>query len=244
MTPGRGRGGRTKRLPPIFRKENYYVGIELNADAANRLMAVQREIAAVCESESIQISWVPAAMLRVTLFHLGLHHQAVMQAVESAGTDVLGSMRPFSVDLSIGGEALRPSAAEPEFLWVDVSAMGDQLTAVSEALLGMLNELGFEPGEGSHPPHITLGVFCANDPVPESVCELLKRYQTDVLCSTTVRELAIFSASWPQTGPKMAVHRWIRMAGHNPSAPGHAWPGGTNHSPEPVIRKTASSQEQ
>lgn len=95
---------------------------------------------------------VPPAQMHITLRFLGNASQEMIRPLRNALTEV----REELFEVAIHGTGFFPFEGNPRVLWADVGKV-PPLIRVQKRVEDICVDTGFEPGEQSFVPHITLG---------------------------------------------------------------------------------------
>jgi RNA 2',3'-cyclic 3'-phosphodiesterase len=151
----------------------------------------------------VDVKWVDAENLHVTLLFLGEVDERTIPAVCKAVAGVCAEREPFA--LSVEKVGCFGSPRRPRTLWAGIGEGAEELKALHDALEPPLLELGcYRHEERQFTPHITLGRAKSADP-DDTLPAALKKYATWNAGEVEVREVLVMSSELTRTGPIYCV---------------------------------------
>ena len=151
------------------------------------------------------VKWVAPERMHLTLRFLGDTPVERMDEL-SAGLDrVAAQHKPFTLTLDKLG--CFPHERKPRVIWAGVRGDVAQACALRASLDEMLQTLGWEPGEKSFQPHLTLGR------VKEQRASIDLPWGREVAgARTTVHEVTLFESVLRREGPLYIARHRSRLA--------------------------------
>lgn len=131
-----------------------FVAVDLSVAVVERIVASQRELAS--RLGDVDVRWVAAPNIHVTLKFLGDVEEAVVPILAEALGALARPLFPFEIRCCrLGGF---PDLAQPRILWAGLDGKGAEVMGLLQQTVERdLAELGF-PREGrEYRPHITIG---------------------------------------------------------------------------------------
>jgi 2'-5' RNA ligase len=128
-----------------------FVAARLPAGLAASVAAVQREL----DRRLVDVKWVEPENLHLTLRFFGELEAAEIERVGEAVTEVTRAATPFTARME--GIGTFPGRGRPRVIWAGMSAGGERLVAMAEALEGAFIRAGLGRCDRPFTPHLTLG---------------------------------------------------------------------------------------
>ncbi len=114
-----------------------------------------RQVQARLQSSGMNIRWVAANKIHLTLKFLGQIDPSRVPGVATTMDAVAGSIPPFL--LGAGGPGMFPNHRRARVLWVGLDGNIERLMAIQAALESGLGPVGFREETRPFHPHLTIG---------------------------------------------------------------------------------------
>ncbi|MGI6576397.1 MAG: RNA 2',3'-cyclic phosphodiesterase [bacterium] len=125
-------------------------GIALPDDIKKRLLALKKDF-----PPGLNIKWVEADNLHVTLYFAGLQPEATIQKLRDCTRRVAAQMPPFK--LTIKGVGKFPPRSNPRVIWAGITNGCLQLQKIHTLLKSEMEAGAYTDASGNYAPHVTLG---------------------------------------------------------------------------------------
>ncbi len=180
-----------------------FIAVDLSIKVVERLVLAQEELArAVEEIDDVDMRWVDAPNIHVTLKFLGEVDSSITPLVEERLEKLVRPLFPFEVRGVGLGAFPEPSSAR--VLWAGLDPKGAEVMGLLRlALERELEQIGFAPDEREYRPHVTLGRVRAR--TPADLSDLLDRFEAMDFGDCYVRDLILFESKLSSDGPKYEV---------------------------------------
>jgi 2'-5' RNA ligase len=180
-----------------------FVAVDLSIKIVERLTLVQESLAEDIEAkDDLDVRWVDAPNIHVTLKFLGETDPALAQLVDERLEKLVRPLFPFEVRCEGLGAFPSPDAAR--VLWAGLDPKGAEVMGLLRlAIERELDELGFSPDERDYKPHVTLGRVRARSTADLS--DELSQFERMEIGECWVRDLVLFESILRSDGPTYRV---------------------------------------
>jgi 2'-5' RNA ligase len=133
-----------------------FIGVELGQPLEEACAAAARELEERLRAGrvKIQVRWIPAENLHVTLWFLGEVNDERAAAVAER-LRMRWAVAPFT--LTVAGAGAFPASGPPRIVWLGVTGGAERMVALYQELAERLPPLGFEAERRPYRAHITIG---------------------------------------------------------------------------------------
>ncbi len=178
-----------------FQYREILITVDVPAPAAEKLGRAAAALARVSDPTHIDAFWIPPELMHVTLLHLGMVREDLVEIIQERVGEVTGKTAPFSCGLSRLTPHGEPNAETPEAnvdaLWGVVEDPDAHLAMLRDGLIEVLEEMGIE----HHSPqpfeaHIPVALFAKFRDTREFGSVMLE-LDTEDLGELPVRELVV-----------------------------------------------------
>ncbi|RME72460.1 MAG: RNA 2',3'-cyclic phosphodiesterase [Chloroflexi bacterium] len=178
-----------------------FIAIELPAEAAAALTALQQQLKAAVPPDSVR--WTPARNIHLTLHFLGDIPAEAVDPLGEALRAAAGQVSPFT--LSLTGLGCFPNMHRPRIVWVGVAGAVNRLTALHRDLGERLSIINYQPEARPYAPHLTIGRVKKGLPSRRMgpLSEALQQFQPRVgrLADLPVRGIHLIQSDLKPAGP-------------------------------------------
>lgn len=180
-----------------------FVAVDLSIKVVERLVLVQEELAdSVSKRDDVDVRWVDAPNIHVTLKFLGETDPALAELVDERLAALVRPLFPFEVRCE--GLGAFPGVDSARVLWAGLDPKGAEVMGLLRlAIERELHELGFGPDEREYKPHVTLGRVRARRPA--DLTDEVAQFETMQIGECWVRDLVLFESILEPDGPRYAV---------------------------------------
>jgi 2'-5' RNA ligase len=131
-----------------------FLAVNLPVLAVRRLLDEVRALQPLVKATGLEVAWVPAANIHLTLKFFGNIDPLVVAAIQSRLASGLSAQAPF--ELEARGLGAFPNAERPRILWAGLRASAP-LLALQKNIEDWMGEIGFDREARAFHPHLTLG---------------------------------------------------------------------------------------
>jgi 2'-5' RNA ligase len=184
-----------------------FIAVDLGKAIRDRCVALQENLA----RSGAEVKWVEPENLHVTLLFLGEVNDREVPAMCTAVAEVCTQHAPFPMTVETVG--CFPNPRRPRVVWVGTGEGAAELTALHDALEGLLLALGcYRREERQYTPHVTLGRVKSDHPTDKLAAGLAKyaKWQGGQIA---VREILVLSSELTPQGPVYTVLSRAKLTG-------------------------------
>ena len=174
-----------------------FLAANISAGILGELQQIENQLKEELHDIQLDIKWIPASNIHLTLKFFGTIPKEVIPAIERELTRILASEDP--VPLMIKGIGVFPNAQRPRILWAQVHNDDGRLSVIRERIEAAMSELGFAPKEKEFRPHLTLGRVQFKK-TTEGLKEKLARFEDAEIGGCTVRDLYLYRSDLKPSG--------------------------------------------
>ena len=180
-------------------KKRIFVAIDLSEEARDRVSTYITGLRN--EFSKLRVSWARPEKLHLTLKFIGDTDKNWLRKLERAVSAVAGSHT--SIDLSISGTGVFPSARKPRVLWLGIKGNTETLRKVSQEIEAEYEKLGFAHDKREFSPHLTI----ARLREPRIARELVEKHlaQQFKAVKFSASELVLYESSFLPTGSVYSI---------------------------------------
>ncbi len=174
-----------------------FIAIDLSREITQRLDEVIADYKR--KLPNIQIRWVPATNIHLTLKFLG------DVSISNLGmlTDMIQAevSNHHEFEISVGGSGAFPNLHQPRIIWVGVEAP-PELGAIQNGIETVTGRLGYAREERNFSPHLTLGRISRNVTSQDvkSISKILEGTKVGFLGATCVEKIHLYRSDLQPTG--------------------------------------------
>lgn len=189
-------------ISPQAPSARLFLAARLSPECNESVGALVRELRPATAARGIDVTWVGAGNLHVTLKFLGATPESRIAEIARAARAALAGFECFEV--TAAGVGVFPNESRPKVLWVnlseDSSDFGEgQFERMARALDESLAAIGFRREPYPFTPHLTIGRVKEG----RQVAELLFPFKTRHFGSSVIREVILYES---RTDPAGAVY--------------------------------------
>jgi 2'-5' RNA ligase len=131
-----------------------FLAVNLPVPVVRRLVDEVHALQPAVKAAGLEVAWVPAANVHLTLKFFGNIDPVVVAAIQSRLASGLRAHPPF--ELEARGLGAFPEARRPRVLWAGLRESAP-LMALQKDIEDWMEEIGFEREARAFHPHLTLG---------------------------------------------------------------------------------------
>ncbi len=175
-----------------------FIAVKVEDTILARLRAVQQHL----RTAGVQVAWVPAEGMHLTLKFLGNVAESRLPEITRALQLAANTLSPFHLSVvSVGGF---PTPARLRVVWAGIGDGAGALCALAEAVDTQLVACGFPREDRPFTPHITLGRV--KSPAGGSrLAELLGEHREETYGEMAVSEIHLIRSNLSPTGARYTV---------------------------------------
>lgn len=181
-----------------------FVGLPVPTDTIARIERLQGRLATSARA----IRWTDPGQLHLTLVFLGDAVPSERVPAIAAALDSACEGRP-PLEFAFGGVGQFPAAGSPRVVWLGVTAGGEELVALQDAIAAALEPLGFPREARGWQPHVTLGRAASRGRLPPAeaahLAETIGRLHNVEAGGGLIDEVVLFASV--RTDGRPAHHR-------------------------------------
>ncbi|HEX2570845.1 MAG TPA: RNA 2',3'-cyclic phosphodiesterase [Polyangia bacterium] len=195
-----------------------FLAINLPVPVVRRLTDEVRALQPAVKAAGLEVAWVPAANVHLTLKFFGNIDPVVVAAIQSRLSSGLRAHPPF--ELEARGLGAFPDARRPRILWAGLRESAP-LLALQKDIEDWMEEIGFEREARTFHPHLTLGrVKHGGAQNEETIATLLGEREKALFGGGRITEVVLYESRTLRAGAEYTPLTRVALG-----APGHGAPG-------------------
>lgn len=174
-----------------------FLAVRLSPECNASVGALVRELRPATAARGVDVTWIGADNLHVTLKFLGATPESQIAEIARVARAALAKFECFEV--TAAGAGVFPNESRPKVFWVNLRDETGQLERMAYALDESLATIGFRREPYPFAPHLTIGRVKEG----RQAGELLFRFKTRHFGSCIIREVVLYES---KTHPEGAVY--------------------------------------
>jgi 2'-5' RNA ligase len=171
-----------------------FLAVNLPVPVVRRLIDEVRALQPAVKAAGLEVAWVPAANVHLTLKFFGNIDPMVVAAIQSRLASGLRAHPPF--ELEVRGLGAFPDTRRPRILWAGLRESAP-LLALQKNIEDWMEEIGFEREARTFHPHLTLGRVKHGD---ASLATLLGEREKALFGGGRVTEVVLYESRTLRAG--------------------------------------------